>query len=287
MKTLETYTLTFAPQLADAADGPRRFSGIAYSGGLIPAYGPFGDAVIDLASLRLPAGSVFALVDHDPTQRAGRLTASLQGYQLHVSGELFAATEAGREVAALFAEGAPWQLSVGIAGSVEVLPAPAAVDINGQQLTVKAIFRDASLREVSFVPVGADPATAVSTFAQLPEEDTMDPSALAALTAEIAALKDQVVALTTERDAAHAALAKHRAELRHVAITELSAQTALEISAEQRAVLITLSDADYQVMAGMMTARPAAPEHLFSEQATTGAAPTVDFAAKILSKMTK
>lgn len=281
-----TFALSFSPHFDAATDGPRRFSGIAYSGGLIPGYGWHGDSVIDLASFTLPPGPLFALVDHDPTQRAGRFTASLTDHHIQIDGEFFTTTEAGREVSGLCAEGAPWQLSVGIRGQIDESSAPRELAINGQTLTARTVFRHASLLEVSFVPVGADPATAVTAFAQLPEEDTMDPSALAALTAEIAALKDQVVALTTERNAAHAALANHRAELRHAAITELSAQTALEISAEQRAVLIALSDADYQVMAGMMTARPAAPEHLFSEQATAGAAPTVDFAAKILSKMT-
>lgn len=158
--------LPFTPAVEPARLGlPTRFSGVAYSGGAIPSYGAHGDVAIDLASLRVPAVALFALVDHDPVRRAGKLTARITGNQLLVAGEFFATTEAGREVAALFSEGAPWQMSVGIQVAVEGRDRR-SVTVNGRTLTVDTVFRNAVLREVSFVPVGADPETSVQAFAK-------------------------------------------------------------------------------------------------------------------------
>jgi hypothetical protein len=81
-----------------------------------------------------------------------------------VSGEFFTASDAGKEVAALFAEGAPWQLSVGIQAAGGKRASGAASTLNGRALSVDTIFRNAKLREVSFVPVGADPETSVHAF---------------------------------------------------------------------------------------------------------------------------
>lgn len=158
------FSLTFSPAIEPAAHGvPRRFRGIAYSGGVIPQYGAHGNAAIDLASLQLPNAPIFALVDHDPTQRAGKLTATLANNQVIVTGELFTGSEAGKNVAALFAEGAPWQLSIGIQAAVESGDRR-SIELNGRALSVDTIFRNAKLREVSFVPVGADPETSVHAF---------------------------------------------------------------------------------------------------------------------------
>lgn len=55
-----------------------RFRGVAYSGGTIPQYGFYGDACIDLASLRLPERELFALVDHEPAKRAGKFSARVE-----------------------------------------------------------------------------------------------------------------------------------------------------------------------------------------------------------------
>ncbi|MCB1630283.1 MAG: hypothetical protein H7A12_04425 [Pseudomonadales bacterium] len=163
--TQQTAFFTFTPTVAerDEAGLPRRFEGVAYSGGVIPQYGAHGDVAVDLASLQLPNAPIFALVDHDPGKRAGKLGARLAGNQVLVSGEFFTASDAGKEVAALFAEGAPWQLSIGIQAAVES-GERRSVTLNGRALSVDTIFRNAKLREVSFVPVGADPETSVHAF---------------------------------------------------------------------------------------------------------------------------
>ncbi|MCC8991437.1 MAG: hypothetical protein LM514_02345, partial [Streptococcus sp.] len=61
---------SFAPTLIEASgDIPRQFAGVAYSGGVIPGYGFYGDVAIELSSLKAPTKQVFALVNHDTNQR--------------------------------------------------------------------------------------------------------------------------------------------------------------------------------------------------------------------------
>lgn len=72
-------TFAVAPVADPSGTGPMRFRGVAYSGGVIPQYGFYGDACIDLASMPMPDGELFALVDHDPTQRAGKFAARIDG----------------------------------------------------------------------------------------------------------------------------------------------------------------------------------------------------------------
>jgi phage head maturation protease len=166
--------LTFAVTSLISSDSEQtRFSGVAYSGGLIPGYGNYGDAAIDLSTITLPE-EVFALVDHDPGQRAGKGSLTVICNELVFSGELFKSTPAGQEVAALFAEGAPWQMSVGIQSKPEYSKQKRLISVNAQAMTVNTLFTHASVREVSFVPIGADPNTSVSVFSPALGSTIMD-----------------------------------------------------------------------------------------------------------------
>jgi hypothetical protein len=162
----QTFTLSFAPTIVSEGDVPRNFAGIAYSGGVIPSYGWFGDVAIDLASMKVPTKSVFALLNHDPDQRAGHCEVINAGGTIEVSGTFSKTTEAGKQVASEFAEGAPWEFSVGINATFESYDKPMEVNVNGKALTVNGVFRHASVREVSFVPAGADPNTQAIAFGQ-------------------------------------------------------------------------------------------------------------------------
>ncbi len=65
------HTLTFAVRPADKDGGALRFEGVAYSGGVVPAYGWHGDVVIDLASLKNADGEELpVLVDHQASVEA-------------------------------------------------------------------------------------------------------------------------------------------------------------------------------------------------------------------------
>lgn len=140
----------------------RKFSGVAYSGGKIPAYGAFGDVAIDLSTASITP-KAFALLDHDPRSRVGVAEFARVGNEIHVSGHLLD-NDHGNEVASIAAQGGPWQLSVGISASVVKQRSP--VSINGQSLDVDHIFTNAIIREVSFVTAGADPNTSVQFFAE-------------------------------------------------------------------------------------------------------------------------
>lgn len=140
----------------------RKFSGVAYSGGKIPAYGAFGDVAIDLSTASITA-KAFALLDHDPRARVGVAEFTRVGNKVLVSGHLLD-NDHGNEVASIAAQGGPWQLSVGITASAVKQKSP--VSINGQFLDVDHIFTNAIIREVSFVTAGADPNTSVQFFAE-------------------------------------------------------------------------------------------------------------------------
>jgi hypothetical protein len=175
------------PQAGAAAGAPVTFSGVAYSGGLIPDYGWLGNVAINLATLRNPGARVPVLVDHDISIEgiAGRCTLELRtaanGEQaLHVSGVLTRATESGQTMEALFAEGYPIQMSLGLAAALrEVPPEEAEQRINGRILHVQHVFENALVREVSFTPTGADPATGAAAEGQVTRDapdTTTDPA---------------------------------------------------------------------------------------------------------------
>jgi hypothetical protein len=165
----QTFSLSFAPSIVRDNDIPTQFTGIAYSGGLIPGYGWFGDVAIDLSTLQVPTKPVFALLNHDVDQRCGKCTVTNTGTTIEVLGSFAQSTDAGKQVAAEFSEEAPWEFSVGINAQIEQFREPKTIDVNGQTLTVNAIFRNAKVREVSFVPAGADPHTQAIAFEQQPE----------------------------------------------------------------------------------------------------------------------
>lgn len=275
--------LTFAVQRDQAA--PQRFHGVAYSGGVIPQYGSFGDACIDLSSITLPEGELFALVDHDTTRRAGKFRASLSDNTVRIEGELFKSTEAGREVAELMAEGAPWQMSVGIQASINKASKANAIQLNGQTLAVDTVFSNATLREVSFVPVGADPNTTVSAFSrnlagavsspEIPQPKENDMNA-EDLQKQINDLSAKLEAETAARHDAETKLAEVQLAARTSAIAQLSADISRELSADETKVLQSLDEGAFATMSATLKSfKPAVSAgnaHLFSEQATDGKA---------------
>jgi hypothetical protein len=165
----ESFSLSFTPSIVRENDLPTQFTGIAYSGGLIPGYGYLGDVAIDLSTLQVPTKPVFALLNHDVDQRCGKCTVTNTGNTIDVLGSFAQSTSAGKQVAAEFSEDAPWEFSVGINAQIDVFSEPKEVLVNGQSLTVNALFRNAKVREVSFVPAGADPHTQAIAFEQQPE----------------------------------------------------------------------------------------------------------------------
>lgn len=215
MKHAGLHTLTFA--LSAGAD-PLRVEGIAYSGGVVPAYGWHGDIAIDLSGLQNDGAELPLLADHQQSIESIAGRARIQRVQLDgeaaltISGTVTETTPAGQQIAALLREGFPLQMSVGISANFREVTEP--ITVNGQSLKVQGVFENPLVREVSFVPVGADPATSVAAFAfaadfqpaPAKESTTMsrsqeDEALIAGLKQQVEALKSEIERTRTERRA--------------------------------------------------------------------------------------
>lgn len=192
--------------LATGSDGVRRFKMLAYTGARVS--GGFNDIIIDLAGVTLGAQRKPILLSHDPAKIVGfSESATIDGDGIRLEGVLSSATEAGREVAATADEGFPWEASVGIAVDKAVrLDDGEEREVNGKMhkgpLT---IIQKSRLREVSFVPNGADAKTRVAVFSG----HTVQLSAACGATSRVA----RFAALGDELRRAEARLAAARAEL--------------------------------------------------------------------------
>jgi hypothetical protein len=272
---------TFSPTVTerDAAGLPKRFSGVAYTGGVIPNYGWNGDAIIDMATLVMPEAEIFALIDHDPTKRAGRLTAEVSGGQVIVNGSFFT-NEAGNEVAKLFAEGAPWQMSLGVMSERQSFETKTPVSINGGNHSVNTIFKNTTLREVSFVPVGADPKTAVAAFSAAnstaqgepggkPTEDSK--MELDELKAKVAELSTALDVEKTARAAAESKLATFAAIKRDEGLSQMSAKMGRALSEQETVTFKAMDDGAFAIVLSAIPAKTnGLPAGLGAEQATSG-----------------
>lgn len=265
---------TFSPEIAIDPNSslPTGFSGIAYSGGVVPNYGWYGDTAIDLASVTFPE-RIFTLVNHNDEERAGHCRVWLEGDAIRVAGQFSKATEAGQSVAAEFAEGAPWKLSVGFNANVEINDPPRSIDVNGRSLIVNAIFRNARILEVSFVPSDADPNTSVSAFSASPTIK-QEPSMSDDLKAQVENITAQLAAEKTRADTAEAALADSRNTARLSAVKALFSALDREYDDAKAAPYLEMSDAVFAaVSADLQAAKPARDESLFQQSAKNGKAP--------------
>lgn len=166
-------------QLAAADDkGRRRFSMSAYTGAPVNFMGT--TMIIDLAGMDVSGKRKPILREHDRKQIAGYADEfALTDQGLVMNGFLSKSTEAGREVADLADEGFPWQASVGIdINDMQRLAKDETQTINGRDLNGPAyIITKSTLKESSFVPLGADSNTSAvvlndgGDFSQLLNEE--------------------------------------------------------------------------------------------------------------------
>jgi len=191
----------FLLQAADGepAAGPRRFRIVAYTGAPIRQGWSREPVIIDLAGMTLPP-TVPIVMGHDYALGSilGQGVPSVQGGQLVVEGEILADSETARQVLALAERGYQWQASVGAdVGRHLKFGEDQATTVNGQ--TVKGpvrIVRASTLRETSFVTLGADRSTAISIAADAAEEIPMAADATTKPTDEV--VETPVVAATAE-----------------------------------------------------------------------------------------
>lgn len=285
------FALSCSPELmAEQDQSPRRFSGTCYSGGVIPNYGWYGDAVIDLSTLKAPTKPIFALVNHDKNQRAGRLTIGSDGTRVWITDGSFLPSASGKQVSEEFAAGAPWEFSVGINADVRSFDKPTQVEVNGQTVTVDTVFSNARVREVSFVTAGADPHTEAIAFAQqeldmqevlaelkaqLEAERALSVGRKAELDAAKADIEEMKLAFDTasaELDKTLAELKAMRAAKRVADVRALFADVGREFSDESAAKYADLPEAHFAFVAAELreTVSKSFDEKLLGEVATKG-----------------
>lgn len=146
-----------------------QFSIAAYNGGPLHVEGFDLPVVIDLSGLQLPA-SVPLLAEHRTEIDAvlGQGTPTKSGASVTLDGQIMAATSAAKQVVDMAVAGYQWQASVGcLVLAQERVGSGQKVNVNGQEFSGPIIVaRESVLREVSIVPNGADPTTAVSIAAK-------------------------------------------------------------------------------------------------------------------------
>lgn len=255
---------TFAPKVtkpaAGEADGPVRFTGVAYSGGQVPNYGWLGDIAIDLESLKNPAGQVPVLADHADkiNSIAGHGVLSIQTTALgerglQIDGQLSKATDAGKQVAALLEEGFPIQMSVRLSGAT-LRETEGQITVNGRTVKCEHVFENATVREVSFVPVGADPNTGASA-AFSATQSTKTPTSPKEGTPMARSQEDQaeIDRLTAANAALSAQVAEAQKTARTAALSALFSEVGREMpAADKLAPYLEMSDAAFSVFSADM-----------------------------------
>jgi hypothetical protein len=179
----------------------RTFSMMAYTGAPVQRW--YGQLVFDLAGVKTKARTPI-LLNHDSTQIAGQAESiAVDASGIRISGRLMSRTESAKHVADLADDGFAWQASVGMQfDEVEELKAGKTEIVNGREICGPAyIARKATLRESSFVPIGADGDTSsdVLSLCGITGEDAPMPNDTAPDVAKLSA-DAQASGVKAERD---------------------------------------------------------------------------------------
>lgn len=193
----------------ESAPGPKKFRIVAYTGAPIRQGWSREPVVIDLAGMTLPS-TIPIVIGHDYALGSilGQGVPSVQGDELIVEGEILADSENARQVLALAEKGYQWQASVGAdVGRHLKFGEDQATTANGQShVGPVRIVRASTLRETSFVTLGADRSTAVSIAA----EEVVEESSMAHDASETP-IEEPVVAAAVEAPAS-VAVEAHKVE---------------------------------------------------------------------------
>jgi hypothetical protein len=226
----------------EAAAGPKKFRIVAYTGAPIRQGWSREPVVIDLAGMTLPS-TVPIVMGHDYSLGSilGQGRPSVQGGELIVEGEILADSDTARQVLALAAAGYEWQASVGAdVGRHLKFSDDQTTTANGQTLVGPVrVVRASTLRETSFVTLGADRSTAISIAAEEAQESTM------ADNASETPIEEPVVAAAVEAPA----------------VVAVEAPVQASVSDELKAQIATLNEkvSKMEKLASTRDERPAAP----------------------------
>jgi hypothetical protein len=269
------------------AGSPRKFGGTAYSAKLI-RHPYWGAVIFDMATTQAPDPTPI-LIGHDRDQRAGfaKLAIGIDGITI-ADGTLLD-NDSGNAVSSESDAGFPWQMSVHIEpDSIEEIKAGGTAMVNGQNVTGPAVvFRNNTIREVSFTPTGVDKNTDAIAFsasaAETPPPTKKDNAMnleeliakVASLEAGLKASQDATSAAEDRATAAETQLASIQQEARASAVKALFSAVGREYTEAAAKPYIDMPDALFaSVAADMRAIKPTAPDHLFSAHATEGTSPS-------------
>lgn len=235
---------------------PRQFTGIAHSGQVFTKWGD--RYIVDLSNIQYRA-KTGVLLEHNVREKVGVGALSVSPQGLQIDGTLLS-TEQGKHVADTSDEGYPWELSAYIQSARQEQLREGEMVVNG--VTVAApvvILRDCSVREVSFVAVGADAHTNAVVLSDgtdfkpdfsLSNENHKENTMTEAEQAEFDALKEKVSQLETE----NADLKKAQADADKKAKVDkkLSDAGLANVNEQVYAVLLSLDEAQADAMIGAM-----------------------------------
>lgn len=153
----------------NAEKGLRRFSMTAYTGGKLLLAGFAFPVIVDLSGLKVSAKSRPILRDHDASRIVGHTESiEVNAGSIKLAGVISGANDHAREVTASGDNGFPWQSSIGaIAQRIVFVDQGESVEVNGRKFSGPVyVARQSTLREISFVALGADDQTIAQLLAR-------------------------------------------------------------------------------------------------------------------------
>lgn len=153
---------------------------LAYNGGELPVDGFALPVILDVAGLEVPNQVRPILIDHDDSEegvlgQTDRIDVDRTTGVIKATGVAIGISPKAVRVKELAATGYQWQASVGaLVWDEDLIPAGQTVEVNGRRFSGPVIVgRKSTLREISFVPTGADDTTAARIAAALAKETAM------------------------------------------------------------------------------------------------------------------
>lgn len=162
-----TAKVVFQAAAADTDGKPKRpsFQIHGYTGAAMSLDGFSYPVVVDLNGLRPPSPTLPVLRQHDPNRIVGQAQVTrIDESGVHFSGTVTGDNHDAKEVVEHARNGFSWQASIGAdIHRREFLENGKKAVVNGKEHTGPMhIVRGATLKEVSFVPMGADGATSAT-----------------------------------------------------------------------------------------------------------------------------
>ncbi len=246
-----------------------KFYGVAYSGQVIENHGWWGNLIFDLDTISQPKKPIPALAEHD----VDRLVGSIESFDinhtagLQVSGSLYPGEPDADRLIRLSQKGHEWQMSVYIQpGEIEEVKSGKTINVNSQELNGPiTVFRDSTIREVSFCVLGADENTSATAFSA--RENAEEEERGLNMTTE---LKEKISILEAEKTGLQKELAEERTsrerlelEVKHFTDNKIKELFGEEITDEEMKKFEGLSMDQLELFAEKL--KPVAPTPTFGQ----------------------